>query len=211
MPPAWATCYVDRQPNRLWAIGLYSPFPTPSRFSRNNSRIHVLRWLVNSHSGETCELPAEWFNRRALLWAERALWADAGRLGRSRLLGPNAYALRDEDAAQLARDMRENSADWLAIGRAARWRPEYATEAVAGLVRGIYRDDAYDRAPVLADALDDAGCEDELVLAELRGQAPRNVLFALARRLVPLAELERYATANASRRMVLVSAEAQGA
>ena len=40
------------------------------------------------------------------------------------------------------------------------------------LARGIYDERAFDRLPILADALQDAGCEDEQVLAHSRGPGP---------------------------------------
>jgi hypothetical protein len=39
---------------------------------------------------------------------------------------------------------------------------------VLALARGIQRDQAFDRMPILADALQDAGCDDEAVLAHCR-------------------------------------------
>jgi hypothetical protein len=42
---------------------------------------------------------------------------------------------------------------------------------VLGLARGIAADGAPDRLPLLADALMDAGCHDEWVLAACRGPA----------------------------------------
>ena len=41
-----------------------------------------------------------------------------------------------------------------------------------GVARAIYEDRAFDRLPILADALRDAGCEDEAVLAHCRGKGP---------------------------------------
>jgi hypothetical protein len=40
------------------------------------------------------------------------------------------------------------------------------------LAEGIYADRAWDRLPVLADALEDAGCGDPAVLGHLRGPGP---------------------------------------
>jgi hypothetical protein len=56
--------------------------------------------------------------------------------------------------------------------RSAAFEPSWRTEAVVGLTRGILADEAYDRLPVLADALDDAGCDDAQVLGHLRGGGP---------------------------------------
>jgi hypothetical protein len=50
--------------------------------------------------------------------------------------------------------------------------PGWLTPAVLALARGIYEGRAFDRLPVLADALQDAGCEDERVLGHCRGPGP---------------------------------------
>ena len=55
----------------------------------------------------------------------------------------------------------------LAPGLDPRWR---TADAVA-LARGIAEDRAFDRLPLLADALMDAGCDDEAVLAHCRAAA----------------------------------------
>jgi hypothetical protein len=47
--------------------------------------------------------------------------------------------------------------------------PSWRTEAVVALARGVYEERAFGRLPVLADALEDAGCADEAVLAHCRG------------------------------------------
>lgn len=46
---------------------------------------------------------------------------------------------------------------------------EWRTEAVVALATGIYAERAFDRLPVLADALEDAGCADPQVLEHCRG------------------------------------------
>jgi hypothetical protein len=46
--------------------------------------------------------------------------------------------------------------------------PQWRTTDVLALARGIYRDRAFDRMPILADALQDAGCADEDVLWHCR-------------------------------------------
>lgn len=47
--------------------------------------------------------------------------------------------------------------------------PEWRTEAVVALARGIYEDRVFEILPVLADALEDAGCADPDVLGHCRG------------------------------------------
>jgi hypothetical protein len=50
--------------------------------------------------------------------------------------------------------------------------PRWRTADTVGLATGIYEDRAFDRLPVLADALMDAGCADEQVLGHCRSQEP---------------------------------------
>jgi hypothetical protein len=50
----------------------------------------------------------------------------------------------------------------------SRWR----TEDVLGLARGIYEDRAFDRLPLLADALMDSGCDSDDVLSHCRSEGP---------------------------------------
>ncbi|HUR54688.1 MAG TPA: hypothetical protein VMZ71_11190 [Gemmataceae bacterium] len=46
--------------------------------------------------------------------------------------------------------------------------PAWRTSAVTALARGIYAEKAFDRMPILADALQDAGCDNEELLAHCR-------------------------------------------
>src|SRR5262245_15739557 len=48
--------------------------------------------------------------------------------------------------------------------------PRWRTSDVLGLARGIIVDHAFDRLPILGDALMDAGCEDEAILRHCRTQ-----------------------------------------
>jgi hypothetical protein len=50
--------------------------------------------------------------------------------------------------------------------------PRWRTADVLGLARGIYEDRAFDRLPLLADALMDAGCADEQVIGHCRSGGP---------------------------------------
>ena len=50
--------------------------------------------------------------------------------------------------------------------------PAWLTSDVVALARGIYDERAFDRMPILADALEDAGCADEQVLGHCRGPGP---------------------------------------
>ena len=46
--------------------------------------------------------------------------------------------------------------------------PNWRTSTAIALARGIYDERAFDRLPILADALQDAGCENEDILNHLR-------------------------------------------
>ncbi len=50
--------------------------------------------------------------------------------------------------------------------------PSWRTEAVVALAAGIYADRAFQRLPVLVDALEDAGCSHESILAHCRSAGP---------------------------------------
>jgi hypothetical protein len=50
--------------------------------------------------------------------------------------------------------------------------PSWLTSTVAALARGIYADRAFDRLPILADALQDAGCDHADILDHCRGHGP---------------------------------------
>lgn len=51
----------------------------------------------------------------------------------------------------------------------------WLTSTVAALARGVYRERAFERLPILADALQDAGCEDDQVLTHCRDEAAPHV------------------------------------
>lgn len=49
---------------------------------------------------------------------------------------------------------------------------QWRTETVVALARGVYAERAFDRLPILADALEEAGCDHPPVLNHCRGGSP---------------------------------------
>jgi len=62
--------------------------------------------------------------------------------------------------------------------------PAWLTETVLALARGIAADLAFDRLPILADALEDAGCDNFPLLNHLRSDEPHRVDCWALRRLL---------------------------
>ncbi|MBA4192545.1 MAG: hypothetical protein C0467_31645 [Planctomycetaceae bacterium] len=50
--------------------------------------------------------------------------------------------------------------------------PSWLTSDVVALATGIYAEKAFDRMPILADALQDAGCDNTEILGHCRGPGP---------------------------------------
>ncbi len=50
--------------------------------------------------------------------------------------------------------------------------PTWRTPTVLQLAQALYHDRAFDRLPILADALEEAGCTDAAILGHLRGPGP---------------------------------------
>ncbi|HEX4607492.1 MAG TPA: hypothetical protein VH092_04730 [Urbifossiella sp.] len=73
--------------------------------------------------------------------------------------------MRTEQAAQteLVRDIFGNTF------RHVLFDPSWRTSAAVALARSMYDSRDFSAAPVLADALEEAGCEDAAVLGHLRG------------------------------------------
>jgi hypothetical protein len=51
-------------------------------------------------------------------------------------------------------------------------KPCWLTSTVLTLANGIYQEKAFDRMPILAHALQDAGCDNEVILQHCRGPGP---------------------------------------
>jgi hypothetical protein len=58
------------------------------------------------------------------------------------------------------------------VGPGLPWSDEWRTDTVVARARGIYDDRAWDRMPILSDALQDAGCNAPGVIGYCRGNGP---------------------------------------
>jgi hypothetical protein len=121
-----------------------------------------------SSAGEEARTFRAWAAARGTPEEQPALrvWASEG----GRVQGVVAAAMRVEQSVQssILRDIFGNPfapIDFL---------PEWRTEAVVALARGIYEERAWERMPVLGDALEDAGCHDPEVLEHCRGAGPHH-------------------------------------
>ena len=54
------------------------------------------------------------------------------------------------------------------VSRFGRTAPAWRTSDVMLLAQGIYEEKAFDRMPILADALQDAGCDNDDILSHCR-------------------------------------------
>jgi hypothetical protein len=52
--------------------------------------------------------------------------------------------------------------------------PGWQTTSVVGIAQSVYAERAFDNLPILADALEDAGCCDQDLLGHLRGPGPHD-------------------------------------
>jgi hypothetical protein len=79
---------------------------------------------------------------------------------------PIVFEIRSVLISGLIRDLFGNPF------RPVAFDPRWRTADTVGLARGIYDERAFDRLPLLADALMDAGCADEQVLGHCRSEGP---------------------------------------
>lgn len=83
--------------------------------------------------------------------------------GSAHFAAQTVAAIPEEGRVKILRDIFGNPF------RPVAFDPRWGTSDVVGLARAIYDDKAFERMPILADALVDAGCEDEQVIVHCRG------------------------------------------
>lgn len=105
---------------------------------------------------------------KAAAYAQHAVWEHVfvGAYTNSQCVLPKAMGLPDSLPLHLLHDIFGNPF------RPVILEPHWLTETVLALAGGIYADRAFDRMPILADALEDAGCDHADILTHCRGDSP---------------------------------------
>jgi hypothetical protein len=145
---------------------------------------------VEDRPDGTRDDPVLWAAIEASSRREREWTDDPGYLA-VKYLGRSYYKVRPLESAVAAAVMLgrwvgeagDSAAEWAAQAGLVRdllgnpFRPvafdsRWRSADVVGLARGIYEYRAFDRLPLLADALMDAGCSDEQVIGHCRSDGP---------------------------------------
>jgi hypothetical protein len=124
-------------------------------------------WINHNVAAYHAGLAAVWLlSENIASWessteAAKAVRGAAGRHSNADAVGPERFC-----QAVLLRDIVGNPFKPRAAGTA--WR----TTSMLALARSIYEERAFDRLPILADALDEAGCDDADMLIHCRQPGP---------------------------------------
>jgi hypothetical protein len=112
---------------------------------------------------------ASWWADEAAEWAVDILYKDGS------VYRAAARASRSATHAKPGSVVQQRSLLHCIVGnpfRPVAVDPAWLTPTVLSLAEGIYADRAFDRLPILADALQDAGCEDANILGHCRSDGP---------------------------------------
>jgi hypothetical protein len=98
----------------------------------------------------------------------RALRGKGGKIRHSQQPGSTQSRKRRVEAAELAERTRQGQLLAGIVGPDWHLAPEWRTDTAVHLARGIYERREFSTMPILADALQDAGCDNEEWLARMR-------------------------------------------
>jgi hypothetical protein len=149
----WSNYYDERSRRAVVIAEMYADqLTTPQELAR----AHRAANRVGERGGHVCDIPYT------------AVMAAAKRVG---MLWVAETAANHTDGwlapySALIRDVFGNPFRPVAV------EPGWLTADVVALAKSIYADRAFDRMPILADALQDAGCENADVLDHCRGPGP---------------------------------------
>jgi hypothetical protein len=140
---ACAACFCANQPDPFWAARLASD---TGRGARGTEAYYAALTPV----------PDDWEGEEPVFCSEEETVAMEAALAL-------AEAAEGKAQADLLRDIFGNPF------RPAALQPSWQTSEVVGLASTAYEERAFDRLPILADALEDAGCDNADILTHLRG------------------------------------------
>jgi hypothetical protein len=119
------------------------------------------------------EWDIRWYRRDAKSVAHRAVtayrdfvWRTERTVRNSDVEWAEIRLVADKPLLEFFRDITGN------MFRSGKTDTNWLTETAVSLATGIYGDRAFDRLPLLADALQDAGCTDAELLGHLRSPGP---------------------------------------
>jgi len=150
------------------------------RFADNPDNPEELKWAraaivraLEWHPGEWAFDVAYWTCSPSLVEQVWGAASCAALTATKRTLKSRGHAQADQVRAReeevqssLLRDIFGNPFSPVAFD------PRWLTTDVVALARGIYEDRAFDRLPLLADALMDAGCDSDDILSHCRSEGP---------------------------------------
>jgi hypothetical protein len=166
---ALAERFADTRATAEEVQALETRFPPDQRESRVYLIFECDPWpgahIIASHPSEPSDR-ADWATTAAAMRAEYA--------GYLRCLFSNPFARSTPGTKP---SLTKGISQWIrrmTLGetRAGIVDPTWLTSTVVSLAEGIYAERAFDRLPILADALQDAGCDSADVLDHCRGTGP---------------------------------------
>jgi hypothetical protein len=126
----------------------------------------AVRWAAGAVAG-ACRADAAEASRRAAHGVSMAVLAATAPWGPGRAEFDARWAADDGENAAVLRDL-VGPLPFRSIEIEASWR----TPAVLALANATYHERRFEDLPILADALEEAGCQDQAILDHLRGPGP---------------------------------------
>jgi hypothetical protein len=178
----WLEYKSDHPPSRRKLAQVVAAwFRQIGRFVHDDLTLRALRILERAMEGpvvqsDLAEFRAElarrdqWYTPDTAQWVVRVLWPDE--VGVSPEAVTRHVALRVSpylgpiEQCGILRDVIANPFRTISLD------PSWLSSTVLALAQGIYEDRAFDRLPILADAMQDAGCEDADILSHCCGPGP---------------------------------------
>jgi hypothetical protein len=173
---------TDRRPSpRKLALAAVACADQIGRFIHDDLLLRAFRLLARGAEGIplTSEVTnfradfarrAEWYAPDLALWAVRILWPDetcnVPDVAARHVVHEMASYLATTEQCAVFREIIGNPFRRVTLD------PSWRTSTVLALAESIYADRAFDRLPILADALQDAGCENADLLDHCRGPGP---------------------------------------